>query len=145
MMKRAFIGIVLAAMASGAAMGAQAQTKLRVGYAAIISSVPAMIAKDEGYFAKRNLDVELVWVVHGGTAIPALIANSLQIAADAPPVFIQSVANGLDIVSVAALTGNIPGQGGTSGLVAPKGSTIKTAKDLIGKKLGVISLAQGAT
>jgi NitT/TauT family transport system substrate-binding protein len=52
---------------------------IRVGFTATGDYFPLFIAKEEGYFAKRGLDVEPVLVPINSIIPQALLANSLEI------------------------------------------------------------------
>jgi NitT/TauT family transport system substrate-binding protein len=109
------------------------------GYTAVTDFASVFVAKEEGFFSKRNLDVELKFIPINSTIPAAIQSDSLQIGGPTPSVFLQSVDGGLDHVVVA-------GGGMTSktltgfGLVARAGSGIRNAQDCVGKKIGVPGL-----
>ena len=131
----------LAAIGAGAiALPARAQTtKIVFGYTAVTDFASVFVAREEGYFSKRGLDVEPKFVPINSTIPAAVQSDSLQIGGPTPSVFLQSVDGGLDHVVVA-------GGGMTSktltgfGLVARAGSGIRGAADCVGKKIGVPGL-----
>jgi NitT/TauT family transport system substrate-binding protein len=130
---------LLAALVALAVMRAQAAAPVQVsvGYTNTISCAGLFIAKDQGMFARRGLDVTLVLIALNSTIPSALIGGSVQIGAATPPVLLQAVDGGLDIVAVAGgAVNDIHGQGGPT-VVARPGVTIKTAKDFEGKRVGV--------
>ena len=118
---------------------AQSNTKIVFGYTAVTDFASVFVAAENGYFKKRGLDVELKFIPINSTIPAAVQADSLQIGGPTPSVYLQSVDGGLDHVVVA-------GAGVTSktitgfGLVAKAGSGIRTAKDCVGKKIGVPGL-----
>lgn len=118
---------------------AQPQTKVLFGYTAVTDFATVFVAREEGYFGKRGLDVEPKFIPLNPSIPPAIQADSLQMGGPTPSVFLQAVEGGLDHV---VLTGG----GATSksmtgiGLVARAGSNIKTPQDCIGKKIGVPGL-----
>ncbi|MBW0171159.1 MAG: ABC transporter substrate-binding protein [Hydrogenophaga sp.] len=118
---------------------AQGNTKIVFGYTAVTDFASVFVAAENGYFKKRGLDVELKFIPINSTIPAAVQADSLQIGGPTPSVYLQSVDGGLDHVVVA-------GAGVTSktitgfGLVAKAGSGIRTAKDCVGKKIGVPGL-----
>ncbi len=131
----------LAAIGAGAiTRPARAQTtKIVFGYTAVTDFASVFVAREEGYFSKRGLDVEPKFVPINSTIPAAVQSDSLQIGGPTPSVFLQSVDGGLDHVVVA-------GGGMTSktltgfGLVARAGSGIRGAADCVGKKIGVPGL-----
>jgi NitT/TauT family transport system substrate-binding protein len=139
-MKRRTVLTHFAVAASAIALPAWSQsTKIVFGYTAVTDFASVFVAAEEGYFKKRNLDVELKFIPLNSTIPAAIESDSLQIGGPTPSVFLQAVDGGLDHVVLA-------GGGVTSkniiafGLVARAGSGIKTAQDCLGKKIGVPGL-----
>jgi NitT/TauT family transport system substrate-binding protein len=121
------------------AADAQPQTKVIFGYTAVADYASAMIAKEQGFFAKRGLDVDLVPVQLNSTLPAALVSDSLQMAVPTPPILLQANDGGLDLViigncSVSDATADI------SAVLVRPGSGLKTAQELIGKKVAVPGL-----
>ncbi|MFH0133011.1 ABC transporter substrate-binding protein [Variovorax sp. VaC1] len=142
MMKRRTLLSVLAAASAGAALPSRAQPsnpKIVFGYTAVTDFASVFVAAEEGYFKKRNLDVELKFIPLNSTIPAALQSDSLQIGGPTPSVFLQAVDGGLDLVLVAG--GGLTSKTITGfGLVARAGSGIKSAQDCVGKKIGVPGL-----
>ena len=135
---------LLGAFAAGASTlmapaWAQPQASVVFGFTAVTDFATLFIAREEGYFRKRGLDVEPKLIPLNPSLPPAIEADSIQMGGPTPSVFLQAVDGGLDHV---ALTGG----GATSkkmtgiGLVARAGSGIKSAQDCVGKKIGVPGL-----
>ena len=128
--------------AAGAAMAlpARAQsTKIVFGYTAVTDFASVFVAAEEGFFTKRNLDVELKFIPINSTIPAAIQADSLQIGGPTPSVFLQAVDGGLDHVVVAG--GGVTSKTSTVfGFVAKAGSGIRTPQDCVGKKIGVPGL-----
>ncbi len=114
---------------------AQAPTKIRLGYSNVSGFTAMWVALDQGMFARRGLDVEPVLIALNSTMPAALVGGSLQIAAPSPPVFLQAVEGGLDIVIVSGCSANDTSQSG-QGVVARTGVLIKSAKDFEGRRVG---------
>ncbi|HEY1507065.1 MAG TPA: ABC transporter substrate-binding protein [Stellaceae bacterium] len=114
---------------------AAAATKVRVMYTAVSGYSSAYIAKDQGFFEKRDLDVELILAPQGGAIIEGLVSGSAEIGTPTPTVFLQALDSGLDQVAVAA-TNAFP-EKSKSGVLARTEESIHSANDLIGKKVGV--------
>ncbi len=118
---------------------AQATTKITFGFTAVTDFASVFVAKEEGYFGKRALDVEPKFIPLNSTIPAALQSDSLTIGGPTPSVFLQAVDGGLDLVLVAG--GGLTAKNITGfGLVARAGSGIKTAQDCVGKKIGVPGL-----
>jgi NitT/TauT family transport system substrate-binding protein len=118
-------------------MNARAQgTKLAFGYTGVAEFASLFVAKEEGYFGARGLDIEPRLIPLNSTIPAALLSDSLQLGGPTASVFLQSVDSGLDLVVVA-------GGGGTdkrqtsAGLVVRNGVDIKAPPDCVGKKIGV--------
>ena len=137
--RRAFHTSALA-LAAGVSLPAWAQsTKIVFGYTAVTDFTSVFVAAEEGYFKKRNLDVELKFIPLNSTIPAAIQSDSLQIGGPTPSVFLQSVDGGLDHVVVAG--GGVTTKSSTGlGLVARAGSGIRSARDCVGKKIGVPGL-----
>ena len=138
MMKRRTLLSALAAASAATALPSHAQSnpKIVFGYTAVSDFASVFLAAEEGYFKKRNLDVELKFIPLNSTIPAALQSDSLQIGGPTPSVFLQAVDGGLDLVLVAG--GGLTSKTITGfGLVARAGSGIKNPQDCVGKKIGV--------
>jgi NitT/TauT family transport system substrate-binding protein len=139
--RRTLLSAFAAASASAAMWPARAQSnpKIVFGYTAVTDFASVFVAAEEGYFKKRDLDVELKFIPLNSTIPAALQSDSLQIGGPTPSVFLQAVDGGLDLVLIAG--GGLTSKSITGfGLVARAGSGIKTAQDCVGKKIGVPGL-----
>ncbi len=116
-----------------------ATTKIVFGYTAVTDFASVFVAREEGYFSQRKLEVELKFIPLNSTIPAALQSDSLQIGGPTPSVFLQAVDGGLDLVVVAG--GGVTSKSMTGiGLVARAGSGIRTPQDLAGRKVGVPGL-----
>ena len=130
---------LLALVIATVAMPALAQTKLIVGYTPANAFMPAFVAKDKGFFAKRGLDVTLQTVPQGSTIAGAMAGGTMQVGTLTAPVYLLSVEGGIDTQIVAASTYQAKSNP-TIALMAREGSNIKTASDMKGKRMGVPGL-----
>ncbi|MDB5411506.1 MAG: metal transporter substrate-binding protein [Rhodospirillales bacterium] len=137
-MRRLLLLLATILLGAGAAQ-AQPQTKILIGYTAVAEYASAMIAKEEGFFAKRGLDVELVAVQLNSTIPAALVSNSLQMGIPTPSILLQANDGGLDLVIIGNVSVSDPSADSNAVLVRP-GSGLKTPQDLIGKKVAVPGL-----
>ena len=119
---------------------AAAAEPIRVGFTATGDYFPLFIAKEEGYFAKRGLDVEPVLVPINSIIPQALLANSLEIGGPTPSVFLQAVDGGIDLVAIAGDTVTGPALVRNTGVIARPDRNIKRPEDFIGKTVGVPGL-----
>jgi NitT/TauT family transport system substrate-binding protein len=132
----------LAAALLLAAAPALAQTKIVLGYTPANAFLPAFVAKNKGFFAKRGLDVTLQTVPQGSTIAGAMAGGSVQAGTLTPPAYLLAVEGGIDaqIVAVGTLQAKA---NPTIALMAKEGSNIKGAADMRGKRIGVPGLNGG--
>lgn len=112
-----------------------AATKITLLYTAVNAFVGSFVAADQGFFARRGLDVDLSLAQNGSVISAALVADAAQIGGPTPTVLLQANEQGLDLVVVAG-TDDYP-QSVPSGVLVRTGSGIEAAADLVGRKVGV--------
>lgn len=134
--------IALAALAFCLAGPAAAQTKINLGYTQANAFMAAFVAKEQGFFAKRGLDVTLQIVPQGSTIASAMAGGTLNAGTLTPPAFLLAVEGGIDAQVVAAATFQAKANP-TIAVMAKEGSNIKTAADIKGKRVGVPGLNGG--
>jgi NitT/TauT family transport system substrate-binding protein len=139
MQRRTLITAGIALAASAAAPAFAANTKIVVGYTMVPDFAAAFIAKEQGFFEKRGLDVELQAITLTSNVPAALVSNSIQIGGTTPPVFLQAADSGLDLLGVASGSVYDPTRN-LIGIVSRKGSNIQSAQDMVGKKFAVPGL-----
>ena len=110
--------------------------KLRIACTATSDCASAMVARDEGIFAKHGIDADMTLIGINTNIPPAIVSNSIQIGGPTATVFLQAVDGGLDIVAVAGASVMSPQTNGDIAAVARTGVEIKSAKDFVGKKVG---------
>lgn len=112
-------------------------TKLRVSIIPIIDVAPLQVAITKGFFAAEGLEVDTTPIQGGAAGIPALAAGQVQIAFSniISTVLAAKQGLGIEIIAVGSTTGDAPPD--LAGLVAKKGSTLKTGKDFEGKRIAV--------
>ena len=117
---------------------AAAATSVRVCYIPIVDELPMYVAVDQGFFAKRGLDVSGIKVANQGVLISALQSGSAELGSSVLVSMLPAQEAGISLAAVAAcVTFPIPHN---VGVLARTGSDIKGAKDLIGKKVGIPGL-----
>lgn len=117
---------------------ARAQTtKLRVSTIPIIDIAPLQVAVVKGFFAAEGLEVDTTPIQGGAAGIPALAAGQVQVAFSNVVSTILAAKQGLgfEIIAAGSNTGDAPPD--LAGLVAKKGSPLKTGKDFEGKRIAV--------
>ena len=117
-------------------VAARADTSLVFGYANVSDCVAAFAAKEEGFFAKRGLDVELRPMQNSSIEATAIVAGALQVGCNAPPVLLAAVDRGVGLVAIAGASVSSQNDKQTAVVVRPD-SGIKSPADFAGKKVGV--------
>ena len=115
--------------------GAAPQRKVVIGHAAMNARVaPLWVAEDHGFFAKHGVNVNAIFIRQAPVLVAALTAGDVHAAYTGGTTVLTAVAGGADLKIIATLTNRL----GYDIVAAP---SIKTAKDLRGKKVGVQTLA----
>lgn len=117
---------------------AQERTKITIGSVNAADYMAAYVAIEEGYFAKRGLDVTLQ-SLPGGSVLPAMQSGSTQIAGIPVTNLLLAVEGGLDLRIIAAADVTRPSDK-IWGLVVGGDGSVKEPKDLRGKKVAVPSV-----
>lgn len=118
---------------------AQALVKIAFGFSAVTDFSTVFVATDEGLFSKRGLDVEPRFIPLNPTIIPGIESGSLQMGGPTPLGYLQAVDGGLDHVVLAG-GGSFSKKYTEIALVARAGTSIRSAADCVGKKIGVPGL-----
>lgn len=139
-MRRSLSLILAALLVAGGWSQQQASgaTKLNLLYTAAANNLGGYVAKDQGFFEQHGLDVDVVATPNGSLISAALVADSAQIGTLTPSVLLQADEQGLDLVAVAG--SSVYPTNSPSGIMARSDSGIKTARDLVGRKVGVPGL-----
>src|SRR5215471_14902703 len=109
-------------------------TKIAVGFASMSARVtPLWAAKDEGFFAKNDIDGETIFVRGAPTLNAAMLSGDLQAGYTGGTAVMGAAVGGADFKILAVFTNKV-----TYDLVARRG--IKSIEDLRGKQIGVTSI-----
>ncbi len=104
--------------------------RFKVGYASISGNrISLWAAHEMGFFARNGLQPELIFIATSAQGMPALISGEISIFSGSPETAAQAAARGAEMVIIAS---NEPTQ---YKLIVQ--SSIKSAKDLKGKKIGI--------
>lgn len=133
-LKRAFQSFALAsaALAPLATEGAPALRKINIGAPPI---PPIHVAVKQKYFEQLGLDVNLIKFTSGPAQFAALAGGQIDLAFGGMGAFSLARANGQDIHFIALLVDHNPLQA----LVLPANSPVKSIKDLVGRKIALVS------
>jgi NitT/TauT family transport system substrate-binding protein len=133
---RSFGALVSLALALAAPAAAHAQTKITIGCTATSDCASAMVAVDQGIFAKHGLDAKMALIGINSNIPAAIVSDSIQIGGPTESVFLQAVDGGLDLVAVAGASRMDPMYNGTIAAFVRNGVSAHEAKDFVGKKVG---------
>ena len=137
-MPQIFARIAVAFMVLATAMPASAATKINLLFTQGANNLGAYVGKDQGFFEKHALDVDVTPTANGSLISASLVADAAQIGTLTPSILLQADEQGLDIVAIAGMSTyptNSP-----AAIMARTGSGIKAAQDLVGRKVGVPGL-----
>lgn len=113
---------------------ADAQEKVKASYIGTTGGqAPLWIANDLGFFKKHGLEVDVIYIPGGAIATQALIANEIQFVLGQGFTSIVAALSGADPVIVGTFYNQNPFSFVTT-------SRIAQPSDLIGKKIGVLSI-----
>ena len=113
---------------------AQGRTKIVIGHASMSSVVLTLwAAQDKGFFAKNNIDAQLVFIPGSPTLIASLNTGDVHFGFTGGTATLGAAVAGLDVRMIAAFANRVQSE-----LVTRP--EIKTAADLKGKRVGVTSI-----
>jgi NitT/TauT family transport system substrate-binding protein len=117
---------------------AGADTRFGIGYTPSYAVAPIFIGKEQGFFAKRGLDVQLQ-PGNGSVLISGLVSGSLQASNPTTATVLQAVDNGIDLVMLAGI-GFTARNGTDFGVVVRNGAAIDKPQDYAGKRVAVSTI-----
>jgi len=118
---------------------AEAQDRLRVGHLPVTGHAKFFVAKEQGFFAKEGLDVELLEFINSADGINAVRAGKLDIGAYGTTAPLVHISQGADL----RIIGGIMGEDAGVVTTAANAASIKSVNDLKGKKVATVRLASG--
>jgi NitT/TauT family transport system substrate-binding protein len=122
--------------ASGPTGGLE-KTKIKISIMPTIDTAPFHLAVKEGLFQKAGLEVEEVDAASGQASLQNLISGSVDIAYSSyTPFFVAKAKGAADIKFVADASSAAPK---STEIVAMPNSSVKSVKDLAGKKIAITS------
>jgi NitT/TauT family transport system substrate-binding protein len=98
--------------------------------------MPLYVAKEQGFFDKRGLDVTLQTIPINPNIPPALQSDSIQVGTVTPSVLMQAADGGLKLKVIAGGS-LLTKESKTPAILVRKGVEIKSPQDFIGKRVGV--------
>jgi NitT/TauT family transport system substrate-binding protein len=137
-MRSKVLGIALAVAALGAGRAGAAE-KLKIGYLPVTGHAKFFVAKEEGFFAREGLDVELVEFVNSADGINALVAGKIDVGAFGTTAPLVHIARGTDL----RIIGGIMGEDAAIVTTPANAGAIQGVADLRGRKIATVRLASG--
>jgi NitT/TauT family transport system substrate-binding protein len=118
----------------------QVMTTVKVAYMPIISFGPVFIAKEEGYFAKQGINVELEKFQATSASLPSLINGDIAVTGGQLfPGLINAISKGAHVRIVVDKGRIVPGSCISSAFLVRKdlvtSGAVKTISDLRGRKI----------
>jgi NitT/TauT family transport system substrate-binding protein len=127
-----FAGVLLSALAL--AGSAQAQSKVAIAYIPGGDMLPAFVAQEQGYFKENGIEAELISVPLATNIPAAVVSGGAQIGMTTTSIMFQARENGIDLVAISGMSWDTRKNPQLS-LIVGKNSGIRTAGDLVGKKI----------
>jgi ABC-type nitrate/sulfonate/bicarbonate transport system substrate-binding protein len=118
---------------------AQTPSAIRLGIIPIEPTCLAYYAKENGFFEKAGLDVDIIPSASTGAIASAVVSGTYDIAYSTVSTLATAHARGLPFTIIAP-AGVINGSKAIGGIVVGMNSTIATPKDLNGKTFGTSGL-----
>jgi NitT/TauT family transport system substrate-binding protein len=134
--RRRRLAVITASALLLTSAGAFAQTKITIGCTATSDCASAMVAVDEGIFARHGLDAKMILIGINSNIPAAIISDSIQIGGPTATVFLQAVDGGLDLIAIEGATIMDPMSNYAVAAYARNGASLHEAKDFVGKKVG---------
>jgi ABC-type nitrate/sulfonate/bicarbonate transport system substrate-binding protein len=128
------ISLLIASVLCPAELKAQSRPRIVIGHASMSSVVLTLwAAQDKGFFAKNNIDAQLVFIPGSPTLIATLNTGDVHFGFTGGTATLGAAVAGLDVRMIAAFANRVQSE-----LVTRP--EIKTAADLRGKRIGVTSI-----
>ena len=151
-MRRLLAGLMAAALAGSlAACGTSSDSsgsddaggvdKVKVGVIPIVDVAPIYLGQKQGFFSKRNIELTMETGQGGAAIVPGVVSGQFQFGFSNFTSLMIAQTKNVPIKAVAAGVASTGEQGKDFGaVVVTKDSPIKTAADLVGKKVSVNTL-----
>jgi NitT/TauT family transport system substrate-binding protein len=118
---------------------AESRVSLKVGHLPVTGHAKFYIAKEQGFFDREGLDVELIEFTNSADGLNAIRSGQLDLGAFGTTAPLVHIAQGADIRIIGGVMGN------DADVIVKKENAgqYKTVADLKGKKIATIRLASG--
>ncbi|GGN41662.1 NitT/TauT family transport system substrate-binding protein [Actinoplanes campanulatus] len=126
---------------SGGTTDAGGVDQVKVGVIPIVDVAPIFLGKEKGFFKSRNIELTLEAGQGGAAIVPGVVSGQFQFGFSNFTSLLIAQTKSVPIKAIAAGVASTGEAGKDFGAVVVKGdSPIKTAKDLVGKKISVNTL-----
>ena len=138
-LRSAIASVAMLATLSVAA-AAQPSPKVRVGVLKVAGQTNAFAAQQQGFFKKRGLDVELIYIRSGSEGVSAMQGGSLDMIISIPSFGIVANERGLNLVVVLQnqIAATTPPDSGA--VLVAKDSSMRSPEELKDKVIGINAL-----
>jgi NitT/TauT family transport system substrate-binding protein len=116
-------------------------TQVTVGIIPIVDVAPLYLGQKQGFFSKRGIDLKMELAQGGAAIVPGVVSGQFQFGFSNTTSLMLAQTKGVPIKSVVngvATNGKVGAD--VTGVAVKKDSSIKSAKDLVGKKVAVNTL-----
>ena len=125
------IGLILIFVTLFFGSETEAQNQVLVGYSSLSSNqTPIWVAKEEGFYKRFGVDVDLILIEGGTRGAQALISGDLPMIGMAGQAVISARARGADLVTVGGVVNRM-------NYIFVGSPSVKTPEDLKGKRIGI--------
>jgi NitT/TauT family transport system substrate-binding protein len=125
----------------GGGGGGDEITKLKVGVIPIADVAPLYLGIEKGFFKEENLEIEPQLAEGGAAIVPSVVSGDYQFGFSNVTSLIIAASKNLPVQIIAqGVLGGTGEDDAWDGVVVPKGSDIKTAKDFEGASVAVNTL-----
>jgi len=101
-MSNVFARVAVAFLLVASALPASAATKINLLFTQGANNLGAYVGKDQGFFEKRGLDVDVTSTANGSLISASLVADAAQIGTLTPSILLEADEQGLDLVGTPA-------------------------------------------
>ncbi|MEU7226225.1 ABC transporter substrate-binding protein [Streptomyces chrestomyceticus] len=127
----------------GSGPGGDGRDSIEIGALSIVDTAPVHLARSLGFFAEQGIDAKITTVQGGAYSSSGVVSGQFDFGFSNTTTLLTAREQGLPLKAVAngvASTGRAGPGKDYSAVLVPKGSAIKSAKDLPGHKIAVNQL-----
>src|SRR6185437_5045470 len=101
-MSNVFARVAVAFLIVASALPASAATQIKLLFTQGANNLGAYVGKDQGFFEKHGLDVDVTPTANGSLVSASLVADAAQIGTLTPSILLEADEQGLDLVGTPA-------------------------------------------